>query len=73
MPPADWQARFDDLGAFSLHCAWDRLDDELLEAARSRDIPVLCYTVNEMPVAKALFARGVASVFSDRIDALVQM
>ncbi|MEI7612309.1 MAG: glycerophosphodiester phosphodiesterase [Betaproteobacteria bacterium] len=72
-PPADWPVRFDGLGAFSLHCAWDSLDDSVLEAARSRNIPVLCYTVNEPSVAEALFARGVTSVFTDRIDVLGRM
>ncbi|MFZ4537808.1 glycerophosphodiester phosphodiesterase [Propionivibrio sp.] len=67
-PPADWRARLDALAAFSLHCAADKLDDSLLCAARAAGIPVLCYTVNDQSVAEALFRRGVASVFSDRID-----
>jgi len=69
-PPEDWRVPFDALGAFSLHCAWDKLGDDVLEEARSRGIPVLCYTVNNRTDAKALFARGVTSAFSDRIDAL---
>jgi glycerophosphoryl diester phosphodiesterase len=68
-PPQDWQASFDALNAFSLHCAWDKLSNDVLEEAVGRGIPVLCYTVNNRPVAEALFARGVMSVFSDRIDA----
>ena len=66
--PADWLATFAEFDAFSLHCAWDKLDDETLQVARARDIPVLCYTVNERAVAESLFARGVSAVFSDRID-----
>jgi len=58
------------LEAYSLHCAWDKLEAGVLEAAQANGIPVLCYTVNDRPAAEALFARGVASVFSDRIDAL---
>jgi glycerophosphoryl diester phosphodiesterase len=72
-PPADWLARFDALGAFSLHCACNQLDDSTLAAARSRNIPVLCYTVNAVSIAQAMFARGVTSVFTDRIDALGRM
>ncbi len=72
-PPLDWSARLDELRAFSLHCAWDQVDDALLDSARQRDVPVLCYTVNELPVAGALFARGVTSLFSDRIDLLGRM
>jgi glycerophosphoryl diester phosphodiesterase len=69
-PPADWVSQLDTLGVYSLHCAWDKLDDEVLEIAQARAIPVLCYTVDERPAAEALFTRGIASVFSDRIDAL---
>ena len=67
-PPADWRQHADALGAFSLHCAAHALDDNLLAEARAAGIPVLCYTVNDPRVEAALFARGVASVFSDRID-----
>lgn len=72
-PPADWLAGVDALAAFSLHCAWDGLDDAVLETARAQNIPVLCYTVNTVSRAQALFVRGVTSVFSDRIDTLGRM
>jgi len=67
-PPADWPSQLDALSAYSLHCAWDEVDDGVLETAQASGIPVLCYTVNDRPAAMALFARGVTSVFSDRID-----
>lgn len=69
-PCADWLERLDELGAYSLHCAADELDDAVLAAARSRGVPVLCWTVNDRHLAGTLFERGVASVFSDRIDVL---
>jgi glycerophosphoryl diester phosphodiesterase len=69
-PPADWIGQLAALDAYSLHCAWDKLEDEVLAAAQANGIPVLCYTVNDRPAAETLFARGVTSVFSDRIDAL---
>jgi glycerophosphoryl diester phosphodiesterase len=47
------------------------LDDEVLREARAGGIPVLCYTVNDQSIAAALYRRGVAAVFSDRIDCLV--
>lgn len=72
-PPADWRQRADALGAFSLHCAASALDDDLLAEARAAGIPVLCYTVNDPRAAQALFARGVAAVFSDRIDLAGQL
>ena len=67
-PPADWSDRMQVLGAFSLHCAAREIDDAVLEAASRNGIPVLCYTVNDREQATGLFARGVSSLFSDRID-----
>lgn len=70
-PPADCFRQLEVMQAFSLHCAADALRDDLLEEAGHRGIPVLCYTVNAQALARDLWARGVAAVFSDRIDALV--
>ena len=69
-PPADWRQRTDALGALTLHCAAASLDDAVLAEAKAAAIPVLCYTVNNPSAAQALFERGVASVFTDRIDLL---
>ena len=71
--PADWLGRIEALCAFSVHCAANQLEDSVLDAARAAGIPVLCYTVNARRGAETLFQRGVASVFSDRIDALAGM
>lgn len=67
-PPTDWLSRLNALGAYSLHCACSELDDAVLRTASANGIPVLCYTVNDRQAADALFKRGVAAVFSDRID-----
>jgi glycerophosphoryl diester phosphodiesterase len=67
-PPVDWVERMDAVAAFSLHCSARELDDDVLATAKAKGIPVLCWTVNERAGAQALFARGVSSVFSDRID-----
>lgn len=67
-PPADWAARIDALGAMTLHCRADAVDEPLLAEAFALGVPVLCYTVNDPFEAGALFQRGVAAVFSDRID-----
>lgn len=69
-PPVDWRQRASRLGAYSVHCAAPAIDDTLLSEAHAAGVPVLCYTVNDPLAAQALFARGVASVFSDRIDLL---
>jgi glycerophosphoryl diester phosphodiesterase len=67
-PPTDWRQRLSALGALTLHCAATALDDALLAEAQAAAIPVLCYTVNDLPLAQALFERGVASLFTDRPD-----
>lgn len=69
-PPADWTGAFDALAAYSLHLAWDKLDDGVLAVARERQIPVLCWTVNEPAIGRSLLARGVTSIISDRPDLL---
>ncbi|HOL65026.1 MAG TPA: glycerophosphodiester phosphodiesterase, partial [Accumulibacter sp.] len=67
-PPADWLTRFHELAATTLHCQAAAIDDSLLELAAAQQIPLLAYTVNERATAEALFQRGVAAVFTDRLD-----
>lgn len=69
-PPHDWQLRMAAVEAFSLHCEAGELDDSVRVAARAAGVPVLCYTVNDREEAVRLLDRGVAAVFSDRIDTL---
>lgn len=66
--PPGWQADFDRLRGFSLHCDAGRLPEHVLREARARQVPVLCYTVNARAEAEMLFARGVAAIFTDRLD-----
>ncbi len=66
--PDDWLATFERLGAYSMHCRADCLSDEVLGQAREREVPVLAYTVNDPLAAKLLLGRGVASLFTDRLD-----
>ena len=47
-----------------------RVSDAVLAEAAAAGVPVLCYTVNDAGAARRLFARGVRSVFSDRLDLL---
>lgn len=67
-PPADWRNELRRLQANSLHCDGELLGDDILAEARAYGIPVLCYTVNSENQAKNLFARGVSSLFTDRLD-----
>lgn len=66
--PADWPATRQRLGASTLHCAASHVGDEVLAEAAALGVPVLCFTVNGKKAAKSLFARGVASLFTDRLD-----
>lgn len=68
--PDDWSGRMEQLGAFSLHCAANEINDDVLRVANAKGVPVLCFTVNERSLADVLFRRGVAAVFSDRIDSM---
>ncbi|MDX9707733.1 MAG: glycerophosphodiester phosphodiesterase [Azospira sp.] len=68
--PAGWRDALARLGAISLHCDAGRLRDATLAEAAAAGVPVLCYTVNAPAEARALFARGVAAVFTDRLDPL---
>ena len=70
-PPADWLERVNALNAVTLHCSAGAVSDKLLAEAKNAGIPVLCYTVNNRLEAESLWQRGVASVFSDRIDCVV--
>ena len=67
VPPA-WYDDVCRLQAFSLHCAGALLGDDVLAACRDRAMPVLCYTINTVAEAEALFQRGVSSLFTDRLD-----
>lgn len=66
--PADWPALLARFGAVTLHCDAGRVSDAVLAEAAAAGVPVLCYTVNDPDEAQALFARGVTSVFTDRLD-----
>lgn len=66
--PAGWLAEVRRLRALTLNCDADLVTDEILAEAGARNIPVLCYTVNDPEKAQILFGRGVNSLFTDRLD-----
>ena len=69
--PHDWLGEMIRLQAHTLHCHADQLTDSVLAEAIAQHIPILCYTVNSPEQAKSLFARGVAAMFTDRLDLFV--
>lgn len=66
--PANWRDEMNRLQAISLHCDASLLNDNVLNEALARAVPVLCYTVNALEQAKNLFERGVSALFTDRLD-----
>lgn len=68
--PDDWREQRARLGALTVHCAAGEVSDRFLAEAAAAGVPVLCYTVNDPAQARALLARGVTSLFSDRLDLL---
>jgi glycerophosphoryl diester phosphodiesterase len=66
--PAGWMDELARLDAVSLHCDAVLLDENVLLEARSRRVPVLCYTVNQPEMATSLFGKGVSALFTDRLD-----
>ncbi len=66
--PGDWAQRLRRHGAVAVHCAAARFDAQRAAALAAVGIPLACYTVNDPARAEALFAAGVAAVFTDRPD-----
>lgn len=66
--PADWLSIVQRLGAFSVHCDAELLDENAVRDVVDRGIPLLCYTVNTPEMAKKLFSLGVSGLFTDRLD-----
>ena len=66
--PTDWRRQMAAIAAVSLHCDASGVSDEVLAEAAVAGVPVLCYTVNDAAAAAPLFARGVSSLFTDRLD-----
>ncbi len=53
--------------AVAVHCDASRLEASKRDAIRATGLPVVCYTVNDASQAEALYAAGVASLFTDRL------
>lgn len=70
--PKDWLADFERFGCRTLNVSNRWIKRAHIEAARSAGIPVLVYTVNDPVRALSLLEAGVASVFTDRVDSVVE-
>lgn len=60
-----WRNELASLGAASLHVDHRQLEDSRRDAVLREAVPLLVYTVNDEPRARALLAAGITSVISD--------
>ncbi len=70
--PADWRERLVRLDCVTLHCNHARLTAETARAVSAAGFGLLCYTVNTVARAEALFSWGVDAICTDRLDLFVQ-
>jgi len=70
--PSAWQARVAKFGCSTLNVSNHWIRKRHIDAAHSAGLPVLVYTVNDPTRAQALWEAGVTSIFTDRVDLLVE-
>ncbi|MDY0881834.1 glycerophosphoryl diester phosphodiesterase [Dongia soli] len=63
--PADWLGLAQELGAVSIHCWHEALTQDWARAIKQAGYLLLVYTVNDVNLARQLFAWGVDAVFTD--------
>jgi glycerophosphoryl diester phosphodiesterase len=68
--PYDWRRRLEATGSTALHCNARRLDRERAAEVIAAAVPLRCYTVNSVRMARKLFAWGVSAIFTDAPDRL---
>jgi glycerophosphoryl diester phosphodiesterase len=68
--PYDWRRRLAAIGSTALHCNARRLDRGRAAEVIAAAVPLRCYTVNSVRMARKLFAWGVSALFTDAPDRL---
>lgn len=63
--PADWLALAQGIGALSIHCWHETLTEDWARAIKQAGYLLLVYTVNDVNLARRLFAWGADAVFTD--------
>jgi glycerophosphoryl diester phosphodiesterase len=61
------------LNATSINVAYSMVDEPLLETCRDAGYPVLVYTVNRLQDAQRMKSLGVAGIFTDRPDLMLEL
>lgn len=70
--PRNWFDAMTKLGCCTLHVSNHWIRQKHIDAAATRDVPVLVYTVNDPARAKKLIDAGVTSVFTDQVQAVAE-
>jgi glycerophosphoryl diester phosphodiesterase len=68
--PEEWASIAAGLGAGAIHTDHKTLTPDMARAIRAAGLALRCYTVNDPDRARALFALGVTSVFTDKPGAM---
>ena len=68
--PPDWWTRLRAVEAVSIHVDHSRLTRPLAASVKTRQVPLLAYTVNSAPRAAVLRSWGVDGFFTDRVEIL---
>ncbi len=66
--PADWTTKLSALSAVALHAKASLLTPDQARSIKAAGYGLFCYTVNDLSLARALFAMGVDAICTDRID-----
>jgi glycerophosphoryl diester phosphodiesterase len=66
--PADWRARLESFDCVALHCNWRSLDAALCARIHEAGYAILAWTVNDVTLARRLFAWGVNAIFTDALE-----
>jgi glycerophosphoryl diester phosphodiesterase len=70
--PHGWHRMAKGMGCATIHCGHASLTEEVADEVRAAGYPLLAYTVNDAARARQLFSWGIASVFSDAPDIILQ-
>lgn len=71
--PDDWQAWMQRFQCNTFHCAEQFVTEDFCQQAATANIPVLCYTCNDVARGSELLTMGVSSIFSDKPSVLAPL
>lgn len=71
--PRRWQSIFEEFGCSTLNISNRWVRRKNLESVSAAGVPILVYTVNDPRRALDLFEMGVTSIFTDRVDLMMEV